>query len=84
MRLRRRLLPCGSGSSGGRCPSLAHYVTVMEPADRAPAAGACPERANVAYAPGINKLLLYAFAVMHRREAFQLDHDWQGTMARVV
>ena len=33
----------------------------------------------------MNKLLLYAFAVMHRREAFQLDHDWQRTtLARVA
>jgi len=33
----------------------------------------------------MNKLLLYAFAVMHRREAFQLDHDWpRTTMARVA
>jgi hypothetical protein len=32
----------------------------------------------------MNKLLLYAFAVMSRREAFQLDHDWQRTTARVA
>jgi hypothetical protein len=32
----------------------------------------------------MNKLLLYAFAVMSHREAFQLDHDWQRTMARVA
>ncbi len=32
----------------------------------------------------MNKLLLYACAVMSRREAFQLDHDWQRTMARVA
>jgi hypothetical protein len=32
----------------------------------------------------MNKLLLYAFAVMSRREAFQLDHGWQRTMARVA
>jgi hypothetical protein len=32
----------------------------------------------------MNKLLLYAFAVMSRREAFQLDHDWQRTMSRVA
>jgi len=32
----------------------------------------------------MNKLLLHAFAVMHRREAFPLDHDWQRPMARVA
>jgi len=32
----------------------------------------------------MNKLLLYTFAVMSHREAFQLDHDWPRTMARVA
>jgi hypothetical protein len=32
----------------------------------------------------MNKLLLYAFAVMSRPETFQLDHDWQRTMAHVA
>jgi hypothetical protein len=32
----------------------------------------------------MNKLLLYAFAVMSRREAFQLDHNWQRAMPRVA
>ena len=32
---------CGIGFWGGQCLSLADYVTVMEPADWAPAAGGC-------------------------------------------
>jgi hypothetical protein len=32
----------------------------------------------------MNKRLVYAFAVMSRREAFQLDHDWQRTMSHVA
>jgi hypothetical protein len=40
---------------------------------RSPDAGGC-----------MNTLLLYALAVMSRREAFQLDHDGQRTMARVA
>jgi hypothetical protein len=32
----------------------------------------------------IRDLLLYAFAVMSRRQAFQLDHDWQRTLPRVT
>jgi hypothetical protein len=32
----------------------------------------------------LNKLLLYAFVVMSRREAFQLDHNCQRTVARVA
>ena len=55
----------------------AHYDRLIQRADRPlpklQALGAC-----------MNKLLLYAFAVMSRREAFQLDHDWQRTMARVA
>jgi transposase len=55
----------------------AHYDRLIQRADRPlpkmPALGAC-----------MNKLLLYAFAVMSRREAFQLDHDWQRTMSRVA
>ena len=55
----------------------AHYDRLIQRADwplpKMQALGAC-----------MNKLLLYAFAVMSRREAFQLDHDWQRTMARVA
>ncbi len=55
----------------------AHYDRLIQRADRPlskmQALGAC-----------MNKLLLYAFAVMSRREAFQLDHDWQRTMSRVA
>jgi len=55
----------------------AHYDRLIQRADRPlpkmQALGAC-----------MNKLLLYAFAVMSRREAFQLDHDWQRTAARVA
>src|SRR5215510_4529108 len=55
----------------------AHYDRLIQRADRPlpkmQALGAC-----------MNKLLLYAFAVMRRREAFQLDHDWPRTMARVA
>jgi hypothetical protein len=55
----------------------AHYDRLIQRADRPlpkmQALGAC-----------MNKLLLYAFAVMSRREAFQLDHDWQRPMARVA
>lgn len=55
----------------------AHYDRLIQRADRPlpkmQALGAC-----------MNKLLLYAFAVMRRREAFQLDHDWHRTMARVA
>lgn len=31
----------------------------------------------------MNKLLLYAFAVMSRRESFELDHDWERSGAVV-
>jgi len=55
----------------------AHYDRLIQRADRPlpkmRALGAC-----------MNKLLLYAFAVMSRREAFQLDHDWQRPMVRVA
>ena len=55
----------------------AHYDRLIQRADRPlskmQALGAC-----------MNKLLLYAFAVMSRREAFQLDHNWQRTMSRVA
>jgi transposase len=55
----------------------AHYDRLIQRADRPltkmQAVGAC-----------MNKLLLYAFAVMSRREAFQLDHDWQRTTQRVA
>jgi len=56
----------------------AHYDRLIQRADRPlpklQALGACR-----------NKLWLYAFAVMHRREAFHLDHDWQRTtLARVA
>jgi hypothetical protein len=47
----------------------AHYDRLIQRPDRPltkmQALGAC-----------MNKLLLYAFAVMSRREAFQLDHNW--------
>jgi hypothetical protein len=36
------------------------------------------------WARRFDKLLLYAFAVMSRREAFQLDHAWQRTMPHVA
>jgi transposase len=53
----------------------APYDRLIQRADRPlpkmPALGAC-----------MNKLLLDAFAAMSRREAFQLDHDWQRTLAR--
>jgi hypothetical protein len=53
----------------------AHYDRLVQRADRPlpkmQALGAC-----------MNKLLLYAFAVMSRREAIQLDHHWQRTLAR--
>ena len=56
----------------------AHYDRLIQRADRPlpkmQALGAC-----------MNKLLLYAFAVMRRREASPLDHDWQRTtIARVA
>jgi transposase len=55
----------------------AHYDRLIQRADRPltkmQALGAC-----------MNKLLLYAFAVMSRREAFQLDHDWQRRLPRVA
>jgi transposase len=55
----------------------AHYDRLIQRADRPlpkmQALGAC-----------MNKLLLYAFAVMSRREAFQLDHNWQRTLPRVA
>ena len=54
-----------------------HYDRLIQRADRPlpkmEVLGAC-----------MNKLLLYAFAVMSQREAFQLDHDWQRTMSRVA
>jgi transposase len=55
----------------------AHYDRLIQRADRPltkmQAIGAC-----------MNKLLLYAFAVMSRREAFALDHDWQRAMRHVA
>jgi len=55
----------------------AHYDRLIQRADRPltkmQAIGAC-----------MNKLLLYAFAVMSRREAFALDHDWQRAMRQVA
>ena len=52
----------------------AHYDRLIQRTDRPltkmQALGAC-----------MNKLLLYAFAVMSRREAFQLDHNWQRMIA---
>ena len=33
---------------------------------------------------GMSKLLLYALAVMRRRAALHLDHDWPRTMSRVA
>jgi transposase len=54
----------------------AHYDRLVQrterPLTKMQALGAC-----------MNKLLLYAFAVMSRREAFQLDHDWQRAIADV-
>lgn len=55
----------------------AHYDRLIQRADRPltkmQAIGAC-----------MNKLLLYAFAVMSRREAFALDHDWQRAMRQIA
>ena len=55
----------------------AHYDRLIQRADRPltkmQAIGAC-----------LNKLLLYAFAVMSRREAFALNHDWQRAMRQIA
>jgi transposase len=55
----------------------AHYDRLVQRSDRPltkiQALGAC-----------MNKLLLCAFAVMSRREAFQLSHDWRRASAPVV
>jgi transposase len=55
----------------------AHYDRLIQRVDRPltkmQAIGAC-----------MNKLLLYAFAVMSRREVFILDHDWQGTKRQIA
>jgi transposase len=55
----------------------AHYDRLIQRADRPltkmQALGAC-----------MNKLLLYAFAVMSRQQPFELDHDWQRTAGRVA
>jgi transposase len=55
----------------------AHYDRLVQRSDRPltkmQALGAC-----------MNKLLLYAFAVMSRRQAFQLNHEWQRANEPVV
>jgi transposase len=55
----------------------AHYDRLIQRPDRPltkmQALGAC-----------MNKLLLYAFAVMSRQEAFEIDHDWQRTTQSVA
>ena len=55
----------------------AHYDRLIQRPDRPltkmQALGAC-----------MNKLLLYAFAVMSRQVAFEIDHDWQRTTQSVA
>src|SRR5262245_15579056 len=55
----------------------AHYDRLIQrahrPLTKMQALGAC-----------MNTLLLYAFAVMSRQQAFQIDHDWQHTVQHVA
>ena len=48
----------------------AHYERLIQREDR-------PLEKMVALGACMNKLLLYAFAVMKRRQAFDLEHSWQ-------